>query len=182
MALGIIGLPIPDETILTFAGYLVSKKDLQFIPTIISSFLGSISGISISFLLGRTLSTKVLNKLGRIFHIADKGMDKTKKWLESYGSWFFLFGYFIPGIRHLTALTAGITRINYYKFAGYAYVGGFLWSLTFILIGYFVGKKWMAYIEMIHNHFMIFLAAIILMILIYFLVKNKKVKKIRKSI
>lgn len=176
MALGIIGLPIPDETILTFAGYLVYKKDLQLIPTIISSFLGSISGISISFLLGRTLGTRALNKLGRIFHFTDKGFDKTKKWLETYGSWFFLFGYFIPGIRHLTALTAGSMRINYYKFAAFAYVGGFLWSVTFILIGCFVGKKWMAYIEMIHNHFMIFFAALISIILIYFLVKNKIAK------
>jgi membrane protein DedA with SNARE-associated domain len=176
MALGIIGLPIPDETILTFAGYLVSKKDLQLIPTIISSFLGSISGISISFLLGHTLGTKALNKLGRIFHFTDKNLDKTKKWFESYGSWFFLFGYFIPGIRHLTALTAGSTRINYYKFAVFAYAGGFLWSLSFILIGYFVGKKWMVYIEKIHNHFIILIAITIFIILIYFLVRNKLVK------
>jgi membrane protein DedA with SNARE-associated domain len=82
MALGIIGLPIPDETILTFTGYLVSKKDLQLIPAIVSSFLGSISGITVSYFLGRSFGLKIFHKFSRIIHIKDKNLDKTKKWLE----------------------------------------------------------------------------------------------------
>ena len=82
MALGIIGIPIPDESILTLAGYLVFQKDLMLIPTILSSFLGSITGISISFFLGHTLGIKALNKGGSLLHITENHLDKTKKWLE----------------------------------------------------------------------------------------------------
>ena len=174
MALGIIGLPIPDETILTFAGYLVSQNDLKLIPTILSSFLGSVSGITISFFLGHTLGIRVVNKLGHIFHITEKNLDKTKKWLEGYGSWVFFFGYFMPGLRHLTALTAGSTKTNYFKFAAFAYTGGFLWSITFILIGYLVGMKWMDIIMEIHNHIVATMLIILLLLIYYFIFRTIK--------
>ncbi len=173
MALGIIGLPIPDETILTFAGYLVSQKDLLLIPTIISSFLGSISGISISFLIGRTIGLSFLHKHGFFFHITQSKLDTAKKWLERYGSWLFLFGYFIPGIRHLTAIVAGSTKINFSKYALFAYTGGLLWTLSFVILGYTVGNKWMPVIEQIHNHILIIALVVLILLLVYFIIKNK---------
>jgi membrane protein DedA with SNARE-associated domain len=173
MALGIFGLPIPDETILTFAGYLVSQKDLILIPTILSSFLGSITGISISFFLGHTLGIRALNKGRSLLHITEKHLDKTKKWLEGYGSWVILFGYFIPGVRHITAIIAGSTKTKYSKFAFFAYVGGFLWSITFILLGYSVGNKWMEIIEQIHKHILLITFIIISVLVVYFIVKAK---------
>jgi membrane protein DedA with SNARE-associated domain len=172
MALGIVGLPIPDETILTFAGFLVYKKDLMLIPVIISSFLGSISGISISYLLGRTLGIKVITKAGRIFHITEKNLEKTRKWFEGYGSWVLFFGYFIPGIRHLTALTAGTTKTDYHKFAAFAYSGALVWSSTFILIGYYTGKNWMILLEQIRKHILAISLIIIFALIMYFLFKK----------
>lgn len=173
MLLIIIGLPIPGELILTFAGYLVSKNDLQLIPSIISSSLGSISGISISFLLGRTFGIRILNKLNHIFHISDKSLYKTKKWLESNGSWLFVFGYYIPGVRHLTAIFAGSTQIKYSKFVSIASVGGFLWSLTFILLGYYTGKKLTNIITQIHTHIFVVTFIILLLLILYFIFRVK---------
>jgi membrane protein DedA with SNARE-associated domain len=149
MTLSIIGIPIPGESILTFAGYLAFQKDLHLIPTIISAFLGSLTGITISFFLGRILSEKLLHKRGAFFSITESRLIKTKKWLEGYGSWMFVFGYYIPGVRHFTAIFTGSTQIKYSKFALLASMGGFLWSLTFILFGYYLGKKWMTIITQI---------------------------------
>ncbi len=177
MALGIFGLPIPDETILTFAGYLVSQKVLQLIPTIITSFLGSISGISISFFIGRILGLKILIKYGHFFHVTPDKLEKTKKWFEGYGSWLFLFGYFIPGVRHLTALIAGSTDTKYSKFSLFAYIGGLLWSVTFILFGYTVGKNWMTLIDQVRNHILILVLIILISLLLYFFIKNILSKK-----
>ncbi len=173
MALGIVGLPIPDETILTFAGYLVSQKYLHLIPVILFSFLGSISGVSTSFILGRTLGIRVLNKLQRSYHGTDKKLEKIKKWLDSYGNWVFLFGYFIPGIRHLTAITAGTVKIKYIKFAAFAYIGALLWSSAFILIGYFAGQEWIHIMGKIHDHLILFIIAALILVFIYILIKNK---------
>lgn len=163
MALGIIGLPIPDETILTFAGYLISLNNLHFIPTLISSYLGSISGISISFLIGRKIGLGFIHKYGNFFHVNEDKLKKTRSWFESYGEWLFFFGYFIPGVRHLIAIIAGSANIKYSKFAVYAYSGGLIWSITFLVIGFIVGIKWNLAIEQIHKY----IVSVILFILIF---------------
>lgn len=172
MALGILGLPIPDETVLTFAGYLISQKVLHFIPATLSSYLGSISGISISFFIGRTFGLKFLNKYGSFFHITEERIHKTRKWFEGYGEWLFLFGYFIPGVRHLTALVAGSTNTKYSKFAFFAYTGGLIWSVTFITIGIEVGKKWNLVIEQIHKHILIIVLLLLILIIAYYFIKT----------
>ncbi len=177
MALGIIGLPIPDETILTFAGYLISQNTLHFIPTLISSYLGSISGISISFFIGRTFGLNFLHKHGSFFHVTEERIQKTKKWFEGYGEWLFLFGYFIPGVRHLTAIIAGSTDTKYSKFALFAYAGGLIWSITFVTIGFTFGKRWSLIIEEIHKHILIAVLIILILLIIYLILKNKLLNK-----
>ncbi|HKC10930.1 MAG TPA: DedA family protein, partial [Vicinamibacteria bacterium] len=54
LVLGIIGLPIPDETLLLFVGYLIYKGQLRAIPSLASAFLGSLCGITLSYAVGRT--------------------------------------------------------------------------------------------------------------------------------
>ena len=55
LMLGIVGLPIPDETLLTFSGYLIFKNELALMPTLATAFLGSICGITVSYVIGRRL-------------------------------------------------------------------------------------------------------------------------------
>ena len=57
---GIVGLPVPDETLLTFAGYLVFKGNLSLPLAFAAALGGSLSGITISYTLGRTLGMKVI--------------------------------------------------------------------------------------------------------------------------
>src|SRR5437870_12712276 len=66
---GIVGLPVPDELLLTFCGYLVYNHTLRPVPTFLAAFLGSSCGITFSYLLGRILDTYVVAKYGRVLHI-----------------------------------------------------------------------------------------------------------------
>jgi len=177
MTLSIIGVPIPGESILTFAGYLTFQKNFHIIPTIISASLGGFTGFTISFFLGRILSGKLLHKSKTFPGISESRLTKTKKWLEHYGSWLFIFGYFIPGVRHLTAIVAGGTQIKYSKFALFAALGGLLWSLTFILLGYYMGKKRISIITQIHNHILIITLIILVLLILYFIFRTKKSNK-----
>ncbi len=177
MSLGVIGLPIPDETILTFAGYLVSQNNLHLFPTILSSYLGSILGISISFLIGRTFGLNFLHKHGSFFHITEDRIHKTKKWFEGYGEWLFLFGYFIPGVRHLTAIIAGSASTKYSKFALFAYAGGLIWTVTFVTVGFTFGMQWNLVIEQIHKHIIIFVFILLTISIFYFVIKFKVLNK-----
>lgn len=153
---GILGLPFPDETILTLLGYLVSKHELILVPTIVIAFLGSASGITLSYLLGRLLGILALKKAGRFLHISEKKLAKGEQWFEKMGKWTLTFGYFIPGVRHIVAIIAGSTKLKVHVFAVYAYCGALLWSITFILLGYYAGEKWQQIAGSIEKHLLFF--------------------------
>jgi membrane protein DedA with SNARE-associated domain len=63
-----------------------------------------------------------------------------------------MFGYFVPGVRHLTALVAGGACLELRLFSMFAYAGAALWSVLFITLGLFVGEQWTAIARRIHVH------------------------------
>ena len=176
---GIVGLPVPDETILTLLGYLVSKNELILFPTIAVAFLGSISGITISYLLGRLLGILALKKAGRFLHISEKNLEKGELWFEKLGKWTLTLGYFIPGVRHIVAIIAGSTKLKIHIFAIFAYSGALIWSITFILLGYYAGEKWQPIVEDIEKHLLIvglLVIAFVIGLIVFKYFKNKKNK------
>ena len=64
LVLGIVGLPVPDETLLTFTGYLVFQGHLSLPLAFLSGFAGSACGITLSYILGRTFGLKLIHRYG----------------------------------------------------------------------------------------------------------------------
>src|SRR5260370_16420295 len=62
LVLGIVGLPVPDETLLTFSGYLVYQGHLSLPLAFLSAFAGSACGITLSYILGRTFGLKLIHR------------------------------------------------------------------------------------------------------------------------
>ena len=144
LALGVVGLPVPNETLLTFAGALVRKGELSLIPTIVLACAGNISGVTVSYLVGRFASKTFLHQ-----HFS-KGMSQLEKWFERIGKWALVFGYFIPGVRHFTAIGAGSSEFPVGLFTRYAYSGAILWTVLFLGLGYFLGAHLPGSLEDIH--------------------------------
>ncbi len=143
LMLGIVGPLIPDETILVLTGIAIHRGQMNFGWSVLIGFAGSLCGITLSYFLGRTGAVYVLRRWLNEAHLA-----KAHAWFEKYGKWTLFFGYFVAGIRHFTALTAGISRLEYRPFAIYAYPGALVWVTCFLSIGYFLGEKW----EQIHPY------------------------------
>ncbi|MGO9119590.1 MAG: DedA family protein [Desulfomonilaceae bacterium] len=142
LMLGIVGIPVPDELVLTCAGFLAFKGYLVPELTVACAFMGSVCGISLSYGLGRFVGMTIIYRYGYLAHITPEMMGRIEGWYERFGKWLLLFGYFIAAARHLTAFAAGITRLRVSVFALFAYPGAFLWSITFISLGYFLGDRW----------------------------------------
>lgn len=155
LMLGIVGIPIPDETLLVFTGYLIYTHELEPLPAFASGFLGSICGISVSYALGRTLGLYLVTHLGHFLHVEPEKLDHVRTWYEHKGKYGLVIGYFIPGIRHLAAYVAGSSRLPLPVFATFAYFGGLLWSGSFITLGYFLGDEWQQMSASIHRYLLI---------------------------
>ena len=142
LVFGIIGLPIPDESLLTLSGYFIFTGRFQFLPTYSVAVLGSLTGISISYVIGRTGGYRLIHRYGPRFRLTEERLNAINGWFSHIGKWTLVIGYFIPGVRHFTAVVAGASQLRYPLFALFAYTGGFLWSLTFLTLGYYLGESW----------------------------------------
>ena len=171
MMLGIVGLPIPDETLLVFSGYLIFTRTLNPIATFTMAFLGSATGITVSYLLGRVYGLKLVHKYGRYFHFTEERFLKVHNWFERAGRWSLFFGYYIAGVRHFTAMVAGASALEYPVFAAFAYSGAFTWVLVFLSIGYFVGERWQGASTQLHHYFVAAAAALGAILGIYLLAR-----------
>jgi membrane protein DedA with SNARE-associated domain len=171
---GIVGLPVPDESLLTFAGYLVYKKNLVLIPTFASASLGSMCGITISYIIGRSVGIYVLHRHGWLFHITPKRIERVHSWFDRFGTWTLLIGYFIPGVRHFTAVVAGTSTLSPRRFAIFAYSGALIWAATFIGLGFFFGEQWSQMLEPVQRHASIFALIALLLISLYLVWRFQK--------
>jgi len=142
LVFGIVGVPIPDEFLLTFVGFLVFRGQLNFAPALGAAFAGSACGITCSFLLGRTAGSWAAHRYGRWLHLDEALLKRVHNWFERFGGWSLTFGYFIAGVRHLTALVAGMAEYEPPKFAAFAYSGALLWTTAFIGLGFYLGERW----------------------------------------
>ena len=156
LVLGIVGLPVPDETLLVFSGYLISKGRLHPALTFLAGFAGSASGISISYSIGRIFGHGFVQRYGRYVRFTQERVDHLHVWFLRTGDWLLTIGYFIPGVRHFTALVAGMSGLEYRKFATFAYSGAGIWVATFLTVGYFVGEEWQTALRVVHRYTLIF--------------------------
>lgn len=125
------------------AHVFVSHGDLQMPFALLSSFLGAALGITVSYGVGSKWGLPLLLKVGPYLHITPKKLESSQKLFDRYGAYVLLIGFFLPGVRHITAYLAGMASMDFRKFAGFAYIGAFLWSMTFLMLGRALEKEWL---------------------------------------
>lgn len=128
LGMGIFGLPVPEETLLVLAGRLMKTGDMPIATAALAAYVGVISGITISYILGRTAGRSIVKKYGKYLPI-----NKA----EGFSKGALLFGYLVPGLRHFTGIFAGSANMQFKDFALYAYTGAFFWVFLYLSIGYF---------------------------------------------
>lgn len=180
-----IFLPIPSELILLFGGFMTTYTKLNIIGMIISSTLGSLIGALLLYKIGTIFSKEKLKilisgKLGRVLKLKNSDIDNANKWFTNEGKKTVFFGRFIPLIRSIISIPAGINKMNISKFITYTLLGSVIWNLVLIILGHIVGKNWKAILKIfkLYSRFSLLLLFILLIILITKLYKNKSKEKI----
>ncbi|MCK1991906.1 DedA family protein [Peribacillus muralis] len=139
LAIGIIGLPVPDEFMMTFVGYLSSISVLNVQGAFLVSFLGSVSGMLVSYFIGKKVGKPFLKKHGKWIKMTPPRLEKLEAWFNKYGPWTIIIAYFIPGVRHFASYLSGMNGMEKRKYLLFAGAGAFSWCLVFTAFGYFIG-------------------------------------------
>jgi membrane protein DedA with SNARE-associated domain len=176
LALGVVGLPIPDETLLVFTGYLIGRGTLHPAGAFAAAVAGAWTGISGSYMLGRTLGAGAVHRYGRYVHFTEARLIQVHSWFDRIGHWMLVIGYYIAGVRHFTAVVAGMSKLEFPTFMAYAWTGGALWVTTFLSLGYFLGENWRQVAELIHRYIGIASVAIIAAAIVWYLLWKRRAK------
>jgi membrane protein DedA with SNARE-associated domain len=141
LAPGIFGIPLADELLLTFIGYLVRRGDLRLLPALVVVAVGTIVGLTVDYGVGRVCGGKLIKDPGTIFGLGPDRFKRLQERLHRHGGWVLCLGYFVPGVRHWAAVAAGVVKFPPADFALFAYGGALAWSLLYIFLGYFLGQE-----------------------------------------
>ncbi|OGY87639.1 MAG: hypothetical protein A2233_01670 [Candidatus Kerfeldbacteria bacterium RIFOXYA2_FULL_38_24] len=173
--------PIPSEAIMPFAGFLIAEKKFSFFLVILISTIGSLSGSLISYYIGYYGGQAFVNKFGRYFLINQDELKATEKFFQKNGQITIFISRFIPIIRHLISLPAGMAKMNLGKFLLLTVLGAGLWNSFLTVLGYHLRQNWQLVIKYskVVDDLMIIVILIFITLYIYrHISKKRRIKKI----
>ena len=171
-------LPVPSELVLPFAGYLISQGNFGLIETIIAALLGSIAGSVISYYIGKKIGRAAIIHYGKKVFLKEKHLDLAHKWFERHGEKTIFVCRFIPAIRHVISIPAGVAEMNLKKFVVYTALGAFCWNAILIFAGISLQQNWNVILSFTEILDYIAIIAVIVFIVFFFykLSKNRSSK------
>ena len=148
MALESMIAPVPSEIVMPFAGYLVAQGRFSLIGGIVASSLGTIIGSLIGYYMGKLGGYPLILRFGRYLLLDREHLDFTVSWFERRGDITILISRFIPVVRHLISLPAGVGNMNLMKFSIFTIIGGTIWNTILLVAGIWLEERW----EIIHEY------------------------------
>lgn len=148
MALESMIAPVPSEIVMPFAGFLVVKGQFTLLGGILASSLGTIVGSLIGYYMGKWGGYPLVLRWGPYFLLERGHLDLTVRWFEKRGDITILVCRFIPVVRHLISIPAGVGGMNLAKFCAYTLIGGTIWNTILLVAGIKLKERW----EIIHTY------------------------------
>lgn len=178
--------PIPSEVILTFGGFMTIDSNMTIVGVIIASTIGSLIGAFILYSIGKifhvdTLIKIVKSKYGKLLRIKPKDIKSADKWFDEKGNKTVFFCRFIPIVRSLISIPAGMSDMPLIKFTIYTLFGSMIWNTILVLVGAYAGDKKDIIINFIDKSSYVVLILLILLfigfVIWFYKFRNKQKKK-----
>ena len=180
MALESMIAPVPSEVVMPFAGYLTSQGRFIFLIALLASSLGSIFGSFLSYCIGFYGGRPIVLKFGKYILLEEEHLEWTERWFKKQGDKTIFISRFIPVVRHLISIPAGIAKMPMRRFLVYTFAGASIWNFILLSAGFKLGNHWNKIHEYSKQLDIIFVAAVI-MFLAYFVWKHHKKRKNEKN-
>jgi len=177
--------PIPSEIILTFGGFMSQNSNITIIGIIITSTIGSLIGAVILYYIGKLLNKDRLikiveSKYGKLLRIKAKDIEAADDWFDKKGNITVFFCRFIPVIRSLISIPAGMSEMPMPKFLIYTLFGSLIWNSALVGVGAYAGDKKDIILNIIDKAGNIVLVGIILVVvlvaIVFFITRFMKKK------
>lgn len=170
----LFGILIPGQTLVIASGLLAKIGILDFVPLILIISVGAIVGDTIGYILGRKYGYNFIFKYGKYFLLKPRRFEKAQKLIDANAGKTLVLGRLNSFTRATVPLVAGASKMSFEKFFAFNILGGIIWALTFVTLGFLFGTSY----EIIGKHigYFMFLAilATIGIIFVYKFIEKRK--------
>ncbi len=142
MTLESMVFPIPSEAVMPFAGFLWFEGNMTFWLIVVASTLGSIAGSLISYAIGYYGGRPLVLKFGKFLLLNEHDLEKTEQFFARRGNIAVFVSRFIPVVRHLISIPAGLGKMPLGRFVLYTAVGAGMWNAFLAWVGFKLGENW----------------------------------------
>jgi membrane protein DedA with SNARE-associated domain len=141
MALESMIAPVPSELVMPFAGFLIFQERFTWTGVMAASSLGSVVGSLLSYGMGR-MGEPAVHRFGRYLLLNRHHLEWTKTFFARHGNITIFVSRFIPVVRHLISIPAGLARMRLMPFVLYTLVGAALWNGFLTYMGVLLRENW----------------------------------------
>lgn len=172
--------PIPSEVILTFGGFMTTSSKLSVIGVITSATAGSVIGAIVLYIIGLQLDVarleKIVDRWGHILRLTKNDIYKADAWFDKYGPWTVFFCRFVPLIRSLISIPAGMSNMNIGLFLLFTTLGTLIWNIVLVYLGASVGGSWDTIVEYmdVYSRVIYVVLTLLVIILLYLFIKKRR--------
>ena len=142
LSLGLLGVPALSEALLVGAGVTISRGGAVPWHVLAAAIVGTIVGMTTWFEVGRTSRGAIADRVARRLRIHGQ-LARAEAWSQRFGPSSILVAFFAPGLRHVTAVVVGATRLEFTRFIPFVVAGACAWSSLLVAGGYIVGREQM---------------------------------------
>lgn len=179
MALGNIGAPIGSEVVLPLSGALTATGHLANLWfTIVVTVLGELAGGTIGYLIGRFGGRPLIENYGRYVHLTHENLNRVQAFFERYGSFAIFICRFIPVIRGIVSIPAGLAEMNLVHFYSWYALGSLAFCGLLVFLGFEAGDHIDSLTTMLHKGgLLLAIGAIIVMIGLWLVLRKRGARR-----
>jgi membrane protein DedA with SNARE-associated domain len=179
-ALDNFGLPSSGDIVLFAGGFFANNGQAALPLVMLSGFAGALVSDNSVYWIGRVGGRPLISRILKIrllhFLINEKSLEKVEGYFEAHGGKTVFVGRFGPGLRSMTPLFAGVTRMKYYRFVPYNVAAGLVWAVVYSLIGYVFGQYWSELLA-VAKSFGFGVVAIVALVIVAFVLRRRYRRK-----
>ncbi len=176
-------IPFPSEIAMIPAWYLASIWKMDFLVAFIAWSLWALTGSIINYILwfylGGPIVKTLVHRYGKYIFLKEDHYLQAENYFQKHWSVTTLLGRFIPAVRQLISIPAGIFKMNFTKFIFYTFVWASIWNLILMTIWYVAWENKDLIEKYSKELLFLTLAFVIIIWAIYYFInkKNNGVKK-----
>jgi membrane protein DedA with SNARE-associated domain len=170
--------PIPSEVILLFGGFVTVYTNMNVWGVIVSATLGSVGGAIFLYEIGRKFTPDEVEKVSergifKLLRLKREDLRNARRWFDKHDSKAVFICRFIPFMRSIISIPAGMARMKMNKFLLLTAIGTFIWNTVLVFLGRLAGDAWDRIVLYV-DYYSMAVAGLIFLILGVVLIGRKK--------